>query len=624
MITQYIKDNKTAEIINKIFDGDDTGRGILLNPGEQKKKARWEYIPFDSLAHILGKIIQGRSPVNVSKGAVRWLAWDIDEKYQAKDFCSKIWIYNRELIPFKSLSGRWHLFLFLEAWTPINEATKKAKSIQDDLIKLGLEVDKGHTLPNGYSIEKGKPGYWIYLPYSKTEAYSPYGQPLSVTQFIYRYKFRKHPLIAGSIGMTKGGRHKALFNAGLYLKYNDVDISLEDIGALMTDQIIDQKEIDHANDNENYDQEHLNKNYNNYLSDLCAGEIPFEPKQKQEKKKESLNPGAWRNGVKAEVIANEEFQPIDWLVENIIAPGLTIIAGKSKIGKSWLVLHLSYCIEKGEKFLGRNCAKGDVLHYSLEDGKRRIKTRWEKMCIQPDQTYYQFRDRKPKIPILTMGLEEEIEDWAKNIENPKMVVIDVYVKVKKTISKSLNAYENDNYNLQNLQTLAIKYNIGIVLVHHTKKGSENDVFDEINGSAGIQSNMDSMIVLASSRKAGKNSVFHCIPKDAEQLEFEVGMNDQMIWEDKGPVGTTSLTMLQERIIKAVKDLYNGNPAVGDGTMVKTKDVIEIIKTDDELTEKSGRKGKPFTKEDINKNLERLCEKGLILKSRRGEYEPTHY
>ena len=346
-------------------------------------------------------------------------------------------------------------------------------------------------------------------------------------------------------------------------------------------------------------------------------------------KKESLDPGAWRNGILAEVIAKEEFKPIDWLVENIIAPGLTIIAGKSKIGKSWLVLHLSYCIEKGEEFLGRKCAKGDVLHYSLEDGKRRIKTRWDKMCIQPDQTYYQFRDRKPKIPILTMGLEEEIEDWANNIPNPKMVVIDVYVKVKKTISKSLNAYENDNYNLQNLQTLAIKYNIGIVLVHHTKKGSENDVFDEINGSAGIQSNMDSMIVLASSRKAGKNSVFHCIPKDAEQLEFEIGMNDQMIWEDKGPVGSTSLTMLQERIVKVVNELYAGNPALGDdaeesGTPVKAKDIIERIKADDELTEKSGRKGKPFTKEDINKNLERLFTKGHILKTRRGEYQPAIY
>ena len=357
--------------------------------------------------------------------------------------------------------------------------------------------------------------------------------------------------------------------------------------------------------------------------------IKIGKEQKEEFKKESLDPGAWRNGILAEVIAKEEFKPIDWLVENIIAPGLTIIAGKSKIGKSWLVLHLSYCIEKGEEFLGRKCAKGDVLHYSLEDGKRRIKTRWDKMCIQPDQTYYQFRDRKPKIPILTMGLEEEIEDWAKNIPNPKMVVIDVYVKVKKTISKSLNAYENDNYNLQNLQTLAIKYNIGIVLVHHTKKGSENDVFDEINGSAGIQSNMDSMIVLASSRKAGKNSVFHCIPKDAEQLEFEVGMNEQMIWEDKGPVGSTSLTMLQERIVKVVNELYAGNPALGDdaeesGTPVKAKDIIERIKADDELTEKSGRKGKPFTKEDINKNLDRLAVKGHIEKTRRGEYCPSHY
>ena len=41
---------------------------------------------------------------------------------------------------------------------------------------------------------------------------------------------------------------------------------------------------------------------------------------------------------------------------------------------------------------------------------------------------------------------------------------------------------------------------------------------------------------------------------------------------------------------------------------KSKRYIERIKKDDELTEKSGRKGKPFTKEDINKNLERLSQR----------------
>ena len=340
-------------------------------------------------------------------------------------------------------------------------------------------------------------------------------------------------------------------------------------------------------------------------------------------KKETLDPSAWRQGIKAETLAKEEIKPIDWVVENIISPGLCIIAGKSKIGKSWLVLWLSYAVEYGKNFLGRKCAKGDVLHYSLEDGKRRIKTRWQKMGIEPTETYYQFRDRKPKIPILTMGLEEEIEDWIKHINNPKMVVIDVYVKVKKTIAKNLNSYENDNYNLQNLQTLSTKYNIAIVLVHHTKKGSETDVFDEINGSAGIQSNMDSMCVISSNRKVGKNSVFQCIPKDAEQLEFEIAMNENMIWEDKGPIGSTQLTTLQKGIVECIRKLYNGNVAESSGTPVKAKQIIEVIQKDNVLTEKSGRT-KPYTKADINKNLERMSdpERHLIMKTKRGEYTPS--
>ena len=344
---------------------------------------------------------------------------------------------------------------------------------------------------------------------------------------------------------------------------------------------------------------------------------------KEEFKKETLDPSAWRQGIRAETLAKEVIKPIDWIVENIISPGLCIIAGKSKIGKSWLVLWLSYAVEFGKDFLGRRCAKGDVLHYSLEDGKRRIKNRWQKMGIEPTETYYQFRDRKPKIPILTMGLEEEIEDWVKHINNPKMVVIDVYVKVKKTIAKNLNSYENDNYNLQNLQTLATKYNIAIVLVHHTKKGSETDVFDEINGSAGIQSNMDSMCVISSNRKVGKNSVFQCIPKDAEQLEFEIAMNENMIWEDKGPIGSTSLTTLQKGIIKVVEKLYNGNVAESSGTPVKAKQIIEAIQQDTELTEEAGRK-EPYTKADINKTLDRMSEpdRHLIMKTKRGVYTPS--
>ena len=103
------------------------------------------------------------------------------------------------------------------------------------------------------------------------------------------------------------------------------------------------------------------------------------------------------------------------------------------------------------------------------------------------------------------------------------------------------------------------------MVHHTKKGSENDVYDEINGSAGIQSNMDSMIVLASSRKAGKNSVFHCIPKDAEQLEFEIAMNENMIWED--------IIQREDPMQYVIKSIECMNNTQGDGATISIVKVV---------------------------------------------------
>ena len=323
--------------------------------------------------------------------------------------------------------------------------------------------------------------------------------------------------------------------------------------------------------------------------------------------KPKSDPSAWRLGMSAADLESMELLPIDWVVEGLIAPGLNIIAGKSKIGKSFAVLDLAYQVEIGGTFLSRKCKKGSVLFYSLEDYKQRMKNRWVTMGIQPKETWYQFRDRRPKIPLLTMGLEEEIEDWIINTPEATLVIIDVYQKVKKSIGGKLNAYENDNFNLQDLQTLAAKYNIAIVLIHHTKKGSENDVFDEINGSAGIQSNMDSMIVIASKRSKGSAVVLHCIPKDAEPLEFEIAMNSKCIWEYQGVVGQSRHSALNQAIIKQLESTDR---------KMSNKEMHDCIQSQEELQEHS--------KADINKALERLCDKSEILKISRGVYQKSPF
>lgn len=337
---------------------------------------------------------------------------------------------------------------------------------------------------------------------------------------------------------------------------------------------------------------------------------PINPAVKESRPKS--DPTAWRLGTTAVDLEALELKPIDWVVEGLISPGLNIITGKSKIGKSFAVLDLGYQVEVGGSWLSRQCIKGSVLFYSLEDYKQRIKNRWKTMGIQPKESMYQFRDRRPKIPLLTMGLEEEIEDWIQNTPDAKLVIIDVYQKVKKSIGGKLNAYENDNFNLQDLQTLAAKYNMAIVLIHHTKKGSESDVFDEINGSAGIQSNMDSMIVLASKRKNGSNVVLHCIPKDGEPQEFEIAMNSNCIWEYQGAVGSTKQTALNQAIIKLLESVDR---------KIAAKEIQDHIQNDGELNKD---REKPYPKADINKALERLAERSEILRVSRGMYNKAPF
>jgi len=326
----------------------------------------------------------------------------------------------------------------------------------------------------------------------------------------------------------------------------------------------------------------------------------------KDKKEEAPDPTAWRQGTKAKDIRETEYPDIPAVVEGLIFPGITFISGKSKIGKSFKALQLANAVETGGTFLGFKCAKGSVLHYSLEDYKRRSKKRWKQMGINPTEAMYQFRDRKPKIPLLTLGLEDEIEDWIKNTPDAKLVIIDPYVKIKKTLGgHKLNSYENDNYNLQDIYTLANKYNIAVVFIHHTKKKSEDDVFDEMNGSSGIQSNCDSMIVLSTNRKMGQNVVLSCIPKDAEQKEFEITLNSKCIWEYVGKVGEASKTKMQKAILDAIKKHETSTP---DGA--KASDIKVAARAVDDS----------WSAEHVQVELERLLKKNEIMQHKRGYYK----
>ncbi|MCH8167158.1 MAG: AAA family ATPase [Proteobacteria bacterium] len=57
-----------------------------------------------------------------------------------------------------------------------------------------------------------------------------------------------------------------------------------------------------------------------------------------------------------------KFPPINWVVPDILPEGLTIFAGKPKVGKSWLALDMALAVAGGGSVLGRECLPGPVLY----------------------------------------------------------------------------------------------------------------------------------------------------------------------------------------------------------------------------------------------------------------------
>ena len=291
--------------ISKILEGNENQRGIFLGytkdkDGNDKKRAITQSQPIDWDGHIDGKQMYGLSPVkfkkngNGSKGVCRWCANDVDREIETKEFIKNLFLAEQEAFAFTTTSGRWHTYFFFDDFVPVEEARDKAKQLEKKLIKhYGKDVDKGHSLPQGYSEATEKPGSWLFLPYAtysdlkvKPVCISLSGTALTIEQFEFRYKWRKHLLINACVGLESPGRHKALFIAGLYLKHHpEVKLTLEAVNENFN-QPLDaegndselEEAIKHVKKSvEKYSLEHLGKNFNNYITDLTAIEIPFTP-----------------------------------------------------------------------------------------------------------------------------------------------------------------------------------------------------------------------------------------------------------------------------------------------------------------------------------------------------------
>ncbi len=180
-----------------------------------------------------------------------------------------------------------------------------------------------------------------------------------------------------------------------------------------------------------------------------------------------------------------------WIVPGLVPEGLTLLAGKPKAGKSYLVLDWCLAVAGGGDTLDMaECDPGDVLYVCLEGGAPLLHERVVQIGGRRAQNRFEFTTEFP--PLHDGGLLR-LREWLRQRDEQCMVVIDTFAHVRKP--RHTYSYWDDAHDLGPLRDLAYNHHAAMVVVHHCRKTGAQDPWDVISGTTGLSGTADKLVVL---------------------------------------------------------------------------------------------------------------------------------
>lgn len=215
----------------------------------------------------------------------------------------------------------------------------------------------------------------------------------------------------------------------------------------------------------------------------------------------------------AELLA-EHFPDARDVVPGIVYEGLTLLASRPKLGKTWLMLGTAVAVAAGGYALGTvKVDQGDVLYLALEDGKKRLQKRLRQLL--GDRPAPARLHLATAFPLLDEGGEAGLERWLTEHPEARLVVIDTLKRFRPRERAGASVYNLDYDAVAPLADLAHRFDVAIVVVHHCRKSDAEDPLDLISGTTGLTGGADGAIVLKRARGAA-DAELHVTHRDAEE------------------------------------------------------------------------------------------------------------
>jgi hypothetical protein len=251
-----------------------------------------------------------------------------------------------------------------------------------------------------------------------------------------------------------------------------------------------------------------------------------------------------------------------FIVEGLLAEGVTLLVGSPKKGKSVLALNIALAAAEGRplwdttslSLLSRlgtfRTAKGNVLLLSLEDGPRRLKKRLRKMLQggkAPENLHIRF-----DWPRADQGGLQEMDGWLASHPDKVLVIVDVLARFRKPVHGDRNIYEVDYQAIAGLHRLAEKHRVAILVLHHTRKAAAQDPLEMVSGTQGLAGAADAVLVFR--RTPGSLDVTLSLQsRDLDERELALrGDSDRLVWDLIGRTQEVRLSGERQAILEVLR------------------------------------------------------------------------
>lgn len=231
--------------------------------------------------------------------------------------------------------------------------------------------------------------------------------------------------------------------------------------------------------------------------------------------------------VDGETLMSKPLQPLNFIVDTLLSQGLHILAGSPKVGKSWLALWLAVTVAKGDAIWGMPVKQGTTLYLCLEDSTLRVQNRLFEITEDAPANVHFATDSS----MLGKGLENQLHIFLAEHTDTVLIIIDTLQMIRGTGYD--NTYANDYRDLSALKKIADESGIAILLIHHLRKETADDVFSRISGTTAISGAVDSSFTLIEDRRGSGKAKLSCIGRDIEYRELTLERNAENVWEMVG-------------------------------------------------------------------------------------------